>query len=186
MQSTPATSFNKALKLCGSGGRGERMEGPSGSRQGGEQEDGLSLLICWLPAWRQGSFEAAPGSTSMAAQHRLLCTMVEWRSLPPSSSATVLRLAFAGAHQPPCCYACLEALSASAAVGSRRPPPSGLVPGGGASGSGEVRRGGDGAGPDGVSSSSFRVQCANCRDLVVISIFLKSLLCNAIAMNTSF
>ena len=137
---------------------------------------------------RLRSLEAAPGSESMAVDLWPPSLMVEGRLLPPSPPVTAL----SGRRQT--VNINLQAVVpiwrpfCSGAVGSRRLAPSGLVPGGVASGCAVACRcGGDGAGPDGFSFSSSRVRGANCLDLAVIFNFLESFMYGgAAAINISF
>jgi hypothetical protein len=116
----------------------------------------------------QGRVEASLcGSSSTVALRSPPSTMVEGRPLPPPSAASIhsgrrlmamFNLQAAMPTRRPLC---------SSTAGSRHPAPSGLV-------DYVVSRSfaGEGAGPDGVSFSSFRVFSAKSVDLIVLFYFL--------------
>lgn len=186
-QLAAGSSTNKVTFLCKFGVATQGMEIPSSGHGDLEDVDRHGSCCC-SSILQQGSSEAAPGSASMAAFLRLPSKMVKGRPLPPSSSATVLsgrrlkaknNLQAAMPRWRPLC---------SGTVSSRCFAPSGSIPGGGAFGCAVVlRRGGEGAGPDGVSRSRSRVLCLYCQDLFVISTFNgPSCICCATALNESF
>jgi hypothetical protein len=142
------------------------------SHRGGEVMVSLVLWLAFVPVLQLGSTEAALGSVPTAAPCQPLFSKVVGRPLPPSSSVT----ASPGRQQQ--VFFNLQAKMpfqrpfSSGVEGSRRPTPSGFIPGGvvlvcvvsSSSGDG-------GAGPDCFFLYFFRVLCANCLDLFVISTF---------------
>ena len=131
------------------------------ARHGGEQEARSPSTGSHLWSLQQGSFEVAPGSASMAVEMWPSFLMVEGQPLPPSPPGSALSgwLQMANINFPAVVPRWRP--FSSGAVGSRRVAPSCLVLGGIASGYAVACRcSGDGAGPDGVSSSSLRVGSA--------------------------
>jgi hypothetical protein len=163
---------NKAPFFCDSvAGDSGLGAGPSGH---GDLEEAGHLIGRRLRMdWQQGSVEATPGRASTAASRRLPSQLVVRRPLPTSSLASVFsgwRLQVIFNLQ-----ACMPMRrpSSSGSASSRHLAPSGHVPGGDVLGCVVAcGRGGDGAGPDGVSSIIFRVCCAKSWGLFVISLFI--------------
>lgn len=108
--------------------------------------------------------------------------MVEWRPPPPPMSTTVLRSASDGLIQPPGLGAAAEALQVLCSL-LPSPPPKWCVPGEVEIGCAElrVRRAGEGAGPNCISSFCFEVLSAKCLGLCVISSFSIALSANCIS-----
>jgi hypothetical protein len=180
--------LNKLVALSGFCVHGQGLEISFSARQGdGEDGDFLSFAAGHMDL-QQGSLEAAPGSESSAAILPQPLKEVGRRPLPPLLLVSVLfgrRLkakinnlqAAMPMRRPLCC----------SSVGSWSLVPSGTVPGGeDLCCAATWRCGGDGAGPDGFSCSSFRVHSANSLDLVVISFFLVVLFVNLPPINESF
>jgi hypothetical protein len=149
---------------------------PSLARRGDEELKRRSLWFARRLSLHLGSREAAPGSVLTAAPCQPLYLEVVGRPLPPSSSATVSpgrrqQVFFNLQAKMP-----LRRPFSSGAEGSRRPTPSGFVPGGVVLVCAVSSSSGDGgAGPDCFFSDFFRVLCAICLDLFVIFTFLEVL-----------
>jgi hypothetical protein len=155
--------------------------------RGGEE---MVLAVLWIalaPDLWHGSREAAPESVPTAVSCQPLYMKVDGRPLPSFSSVTVC----SGWRQQ--VYFNLQANMpfrrpfSSGVEGSRRPIPSGFVPGGAVLVCAASSSSGDGgAGPDCVFSVFFRVLYVKCMDLFVISTFLVVLLVIVSPLNECF
>ena len=148
------------------------------SHVGIESKDVPRIHVFLLLDEHQGRSFSSPGRFLTAAFCSSSFSMVGWRPLPPSSSASAwlrrrrskdsINLQADMPQRRP---------SGSGVVCSRLPAPSGCVPGGIEADCAELCdcHTGQGAGPDCVPHYFLRVRCAICKGLVVIFIFLKAL-----------
>jgi hypothetical protein len=156
------------------------------SLRGDAEGSKFFVLGCVVPVLRKGSSEASLREASVVALSWLPPLMVERRPSQPLSPATVSSgrqmkaLSNLQATKPtrrPLC---------SNSACSRCSVPSGSIPGDGVLGRVAMRgHGGEGAGPDCFSSFTYRVVCAKCRDLTVISLFslVPIVYCNSTVVN---
>lgn len=186
MRESAGPSLNKALLICRFAAGAQRLTLPSAGR-GDKGEGGCEVAGYCVANLRQGSPEAAPRRSSMAAHRRLPSLMVERRPLHPFFVGYgFFRPATDGDMQPPGRCAISEALWLWCSW-LPVPHPKWFVPGGGVLGCAIlVRCSGDGAGPDCVPKSISRVFGAICMGLLVIFKFLWSSMYSATAMNISF
>ena len=164
-------------------GGGMDVGGFLSARRGGERRGIHPIRVYLRLGLHQGRSSCCSRENPNADEVSPVYLMVEWRPLPPLALGTVFRPALDGLYQPPGLVATSEAF-ACCTVCSPFFAPSGFVPGDEEGDCAAASRcGGEGAGPDCVSSVYFELLCAICRDLFVISTFLESLIvsCNSTA-----
>lgn len=164
---------NKLVFLCRwSGGAGGLIS--SLFTRLGDEEEGKSVDLV-RRCFNKGD-RASLGCFLTTALSSSSSSMVEWRPPPPLTSTTVLRLASDGLNQPPGLDAAAEALQVVCGL-LPSPPPKWFVPGEVEIGRAQlrVRRAGEGAGPNCISSFCFEVLSAKCLGLCVIFRFYVAL-----------